>query len=213
MIAGLVLPRGVQALVVQPNELASRTVLHRKKYSIDAGRAFDLDSVETKTFQPRADLSPTRLQANDSTLRNIRLWDTRPLLEANRQLQRIRLYYEFPSADVDIAITLKTTLATSFGSRSDCEPKIRALARSPVLKKGRFWWAARELDYGNVPPEAQTWINQRLIYTHGYGFTLSPVNTAESSGLPTYFIKDIGAGNDDGTLQTATPDIAASIPH
>jgi hypothetical protein len=72
--------------------------------------------------------------------------------------------------------------------------------------------AARELEYRNVPPEAQTWINQHLIYTHGYGFTLSPVNIAEPSGLPTYFVKDIGTGNDEGTLQTATADIAASIP-
>mgnify|MGYP000300306050 CR=1 FL=1 len=209
VIAGLVLPRGVQALVVQPNELAREQSYIEKSIQLTRA-AFDLDSVETKTFQPRADLSPTRLQANDSTLRNIRLWDTRPLLEANRQLQRIRLYYEFPSADVD-RYTLKTTLQPPLDPDQTANPDQGARPQ-PSTEKRQVLVAARELDYGNVPPEAQTWINQRLIYTHGYGFTLSPVNTAESSGLPTYFIKDIGAGNDDGTLQTATPDIAASIP-
>lgn len=201
VVAGLILPRGVQALVVQPNELAREESYIEKSIQLTRA-AFDLDNIETKTFQPKADLTPAKLKANDFTLRNIRLWDTRPLLEANRQLQRIRLYYEFPSADVD-RYTLKTSQpadSTGEGSTQSSTEKRQVLV------------AARELDYGNVPPEAQTWINQRLIYTHGYGFTLSPVNTAETSGLPTYFVKDIGAGNDEGTLQTATSDIAASIP-
>ncbi|MGR3277192.1 UPF0182 family protein [Acaryochloris marina NIES-2412] len=201
VVAGLILPRGVQALVVQPNELAREESYIEKSIQLTRA-AFDLDNIETKTFQPKADLTPAKLKANDSTLRNIRLWDTRPLLEANRQLQRIRLYYEFPSADVD-RYTLKTSQpadSTGEGSTQSSTEKRQVLV------------AARELDYGNVPPEAQTWINQRLIYTHGYGFTLSPVNTAETSGLPTYFVKDIGAGNNEGTLQTATSDIAASIP-
>ena len=198
-VAGVLIPRGVQALVVQPNELAREKSYIEKSIQLTRA-AFDLDNIETQTFQPKADLTPKRLQANDSTIRNVRLWDTRPLLEANRQLQRIRLYYEFPSADVD-RYTLKTT---------DLDPQQQA--QKSGTEKRQVLVAARELDYENVPPEAQTWINQRLIYTHGYGFTLSPVNTAESSGLPTYFVKDIGTGNDEGTLQTATSDIQASIP-
>lgn len=202
VVAGLILPRGVQALVVQPNELAREQAYIERSIQLTRA-AFDLNNIETKTFRPSADLTPARLRANDSTLRNIRLWDTRPLLEANRQLQRIRLYYEFPSADVD-RYTLKTTNpAPAPDASTDTQSS---------TEKRQVLVAARELDYGNVPPEAQTWINQRLIYTHGYGFTLSPVNTAESSGLPTYFVKDIGTGRDEGTLQTATPDIAASIP-
>ena len=199
VVAGLILPRGVQALIVQPNELAREKSYIEKSIQLTRA-AFDLNNIETQTFQPEADLTPDRLQTNDSTIRNIRLWDTRPLLEANRQLQRIRLYYEFPSADVD-RYTLKTT---------DSDPQQKA--QKSGTEKRQVLVAARELDYGNVPPEAQTWINQRLIYTHGYGFTLSPVNTSEASGLPTYFVKDIGTGNDEGTLQTATSDIQVSIP-
>jgi uncharacterized membrane protein (UPF0182 family) len=197
--AGLILPRGVQALVVQPNELEREQPYLAKNIQLTRA-AFDLETIETKTFQPQANLTAKRLRANDLTIRNIRLWDTRPLLEANRQLQRIRPYYEFHSADVD-RYTLRTPSPVSGqqGHKANTE-------------KRQVLVAARELEYRNVPPEAQTWINQHLIYTHGYGFTLSPVNIAEPSGLPTYFVKDIGTGNDEGTLQTATADIAASIP-
>ena len=52
--------------------------------------------------------------------------------------------------------------------------------------------AARELDYTAVPKQAQTWVNEHLIYTHGYGFTLSPVNRVALGGLPEYLVKDIG---------------------
>ncbi|WP_038016630.1 UPF0182 family protein, partial [Synechococcus sp. PCC 7335] len=132
--------------------------------------AFDLTNIETQAFDPQGTLTATELVANKSTIDNIRLWDTRPLLESNRQLQQIRLYYEFADADVD---------RYSFAEAAE------AISRRQVLI------SARELNYERVPVEAQTWVNEHLVYTHGYGFTMSPVNTASPSGLPEYFIKDI----------------------
>ncbi|MEO1445347.1 MAG: UPF0182 family protein, partial [Cyanobacteria bacterium J06635_11] len=159
----------VQRIAVQPNELLrERPYIER---TIASSRdAFGLTSIETEEFDPQGTLTAADLKENDLTIRNIRLWDTRPLLESNRQLQQIRLYYEFADADVD-----RYTLIGD-GNQSD---------RRQVLI------AARELDYQQVPAEAQTWVNEHLIYTHGYGFTMSPVNTAGSGGLPEYFIKDI----------------------
>ena len=73
--------------------------------------------------------------------------------------------------------------------------------------------SARELDYNSVPPEAQTWVNEHLVYTHGYGFTLSPVNTIADGGLPAYFIKDIGGTTSGNTALDITSDaVRASIP-
>ena len=199
VLLGLFLPKLVQAIVVQPNELArEQPYLENSIRSTRA--AFDLDNIETKTFNPTANLTPERLQANELTIRNIRVWDTRPYLEANRQLQRIRLYYEFPAANVD-RYTLKVDPLTAASQTDE-----RTTERRQVLI------AAREIDYSAVPQEAQTWVNQRMIYTHGYGLTMSPVNTAASGGLPDYFIKDIGTGAKQGTLQTANPSIEASIP-
>jgi uncharacterized membrane protein (UPF0182 family) len=173
LLAGL--PWLVQGLIVQPNELQRELPFLR--HNIAGTRAaFSLASVDEETFDPQLNLSQADLQRNRETVQNIRLWDTRPLLQTNRQLQQIRLYYIFPSAAID-----RYRLETSYG---------KALQQVII--------AARELDFRAVPQQAQTWINQHLVYTHGYGFTLSPVNVKAPSGLPVYFIKDIGQ---DTTIQ------------
>ena len=192
VIANFLLPEAVQRLVVQPNELArERPYLQR---SIAFTRAaFDLNNIEVRTFDPEGKLTYADLQENNLTIRNIRLWDTRPLLQTNRQLQQIRLYYKFPDADID-RYTLKQEVST---------------------EKQQVIIAARELDYSAVPQQAQTWINKHLVYTHGYGFTLSPVNRVGPSGLPYYFVKDIGTSariDENRALQTSSEGIRSSLP-
>jgi len=84
----------------------------------------------------------------------------------------------------------------------------------PTLGKQQVLIAARELDYAAVPKEAQTWINEHLVYTHGYGFTLSPVNEVADGGLPNYYVKDIGASTTpiDSQPNTIDASLRASIP-
>ncbi|HHP7243968.1 MAG TPA: UPF0182 family protein [Elainellaceae cyanobacterium] len=183
-IAGLVLPALVQRIIVQPNELERERPYIEHSIALTRD-AFDLSDIEVETFNPQTTLTYEELQQNDLTVNNIRLWDTRPLLETNRQLQRIRLYYEFPDADID-RYTLK--------SSADSEPE-----RRQVLI------AARELDYSAVPEEAKTWVNRHLIYTHGYGFTMSPVNTAGPGGLPDYFIRGIEHVASNDAIQESIP--------
>ncbi|HEY9888317.1 MAG TPA: UPF0182 family protein, partial [Candidatus Obscuribacterales bacterium] len=65
--------------------------------------------------------------------------------------------------------------------------------------------SARELNYERVPVEAKTWVNEHLVYTHGYGFTMSPVNTADADGLPTYFVKDIDHTPSDAAVRRSIP--------
>jgi uncharacterized membrane protein (UPF0182 family) len=168
-IGGLLLPMAVQQLIVQPNELQLETPYIERTIALTRA-AFDLDEIDEETFDPQSNLTYTDIQENELTVKNIRLWDTRPLLETNRQLQRIRPYYEFPSADID-----RYTLRTETGEAEQQQVLI----------------AARELDYNSVPEEAKTWVNEHLIYTHGYGFTLSPVNVAGEGGLPDYFVRGI----------------------
>ncbi|MFW9265415.1 UPF0182 family protein, partial [Nostoc sp. CALU 546] len=142
------------------------------------------------------------------TIRNIRLWDQRPLLETNRQLQQIRPYYRFPDADID-RYTLKTDVISRRPSapRNPPEPQPEG---SESTERRQVLIAARELDYTGVPQEAQTWVNRHLIYTHGFGFTVSPVNTVGPGGLPEYFIKDISG--DSSALTTSSEAIRDSIP-
>lgn len=189
-----VLPAAVQSLIVTPNELARETPYI--KASIESTRqAFGLNTIQTETFIPSGTLNREILQKNESTTRNIRLWDRLPLLKANRQLQRIRPYYEFADADIDRYPDPETRNSSNSQSQ----------ARQVLI-------SARELDFKDVPQIAKTWINQRLIYTHGYGFTVSPVNTAASNGLPEYFIQDIEAAEYNQELSKEQLKINQNIP-
>ncbi|MEH1870403.1 UPF0182 family protein [Nostoc sp.] len=199
--AEVVLPTVVQYLIVQPNELQREQPYIQRTIALTR-QAFDLDAIDTRTFNPQGTLTEADIQKNDLTIRNIRLWDERPLLETNRQLQQIRPYYRFPNADID-----RYTLVTDVSSPQPATPEkppVESTERRQVLI------AARELDYSAVPQEAQTWVNRHLIYTHGFGFTVSPVNIVGPGGLPEYFVKDI-SGN-SSALTTSKEVIRDSIP-
>ena len=183
----------VQRLVVQPNELAAERPFIERSIALTR-KAFNLDNIVSKTFNPQGQLTAADIQNNGLTIENIRLWDTRPILQTNRQLQQIRPYYQFHDADIDRYLLSKDD------NLADAD-------------KQQVIIAARELDYAQVQDIAKTWVNEHLIYTHGYGFTLSPVNRVAEGGLPYYYIKDIGTGGEEtGSLTISDEIIRNSIP-
>ncbi|MBW4600487.1 MAG: UPF0182 family protein [Calothrix sp. FI2-JRJ7] len=206
-IGGIVVPSIVQYLIVQPNELAREQPYIQRTIALTR-QAFNLDTINATSFNPQGQLTKADIAANDLTIRNIRLWDERPLLQTNRELQQIRPYYQFSDADID-RYTLQTDVTTRRPAAPQ-KPPATELNTNETTERRQVLIAARELDYNAVPQEAQTWINRHLIYTHGYGFTLSPVNVVGAGGLPEYFIKDIGGKND--ALSTSSESIRASIP-
>jgi uncharacterized membrane protein (UPF0182 family) len=152
----------VQRFVVAPNEQGRETpyMLH----NIEATRrAFGIDRVEERELSGDAVLSREDVAANAATLRNVRLWDHRPLLDTFGQLQEIRPYYDFVSVDND---------------RYTIDGELRQVMLS-----------ARELNSQALPN--RTWINEHLTFTHGYGITLGPVNQVTQEGLPVLFVKDL----------------------
>jgi uncharacterized protein len=179
-----ILPTIVQALIVQPNELMRETPYIQRTIAMTR-QAFGLDKISVNRFNPQANLTAQKIQANDRIIRNVRLWDKQPLLATNRQLQQIRLYYRFLDADID-----RYTLASQSFGGSSIDPATPNAPRPTEQQQVSI--AARELDYTAVPKQAQTWVNEHLIYTHGYGFTMSPVNRVVAGGLPEYLVKDIG---------------------
>lgn len=202
------LPFAVQRFIVQPNEVTQEQPYIRQNIALTR-EAFKLENISVEPFNPQGNLTFADLAQNDPTIRNIRLWDTRPLLETNRQLQQIRPYYRFFDADID-----RYTLIDQPSSSTDTQSPL-----NPEPIKQQVLISARELDYESVPADAKTWVNEHLVYTHGYGFTLSPVNKVAPGGLPDYFVKDIGIQDIDpegtaqtGSLTTANPGIRASIP-
>ena len=160
----------MQRLFVQPRELAVESPYLKR--SIEGTRhAFGLESVQERMLDPRQRISAEDLKKAQGTLANIRLWDSQPLLATNRQLQQLRLYYRFASAAVD-----------RYPLSSD--PKRKGSQQVLI--------AARELDTSSLPKGSATWLNRHLVFTHGYGFTVSSVNAVGPDGLPLFFVKDLG---------------------
>jgi len=164
VVFATLLPILVQKFVVKPNELAKESPYIA--YNIDYTRnAYNLNKIKEVNFEVGDKLTAEDIERHDVTIQNIRIWDERPLLQTYRQIQTIRLYYDFNNVDVDRYL-------------------INNQYRQVML-------AARELVVRQLPPQANTWVNRHLKYTHGYGLASSPVNEVTSEGLPRLLVKDL----------------------
>jgi len=164
IIAGGIFPAVVQRLQVEPNELARERPYI--EYNIQSTReAFALSRIEEEPFPAEGTPSYQDIVQNEVTINNIRLWDPRPLKDTYNQIQAIRLYYDFHDVDIDRYI-------------------IDGEYRQVML-------SVRELSAEKLAEEAQTWVNRRLQFTHGYGLALSPVIEVTAEGLPELLVKDI----------------------
>ena len=178
-VASSVLPDFYQRLRVRPDELRlERPYIER---NVEMTRlAYGLDAVASRPFPAAGRLDASAIERNRATFSNVRLWDPGPLLDTYRQLQVIRLYYDFHDIDVD---------------RYD-------------LPDGRrqVMLAAREIVPSLLPANARTWVNQRLQFTHGFGVVMSPVTEFEGEGMPRLFLKDIPPQSSVG-LEVSEPRI------
>ena len=213
-IANFTLPSLFQKLAVEPNELTRESPYIQNTINLTR-LAYDLNNIESKPFIPTTNLTWAELQKNDLTIENIRLWDKRPLLIALRQLQQIRLYYKLADADIDRYVLPTNSPNSNTSTTSNTSQVASNLLRNSLLPNSsqQVMITARELDQESLPAQAQTWINRHLIYTHGYGFTINPVNRFDAGGLPDYLVKDIGTGDGkQGDLWTANEAIRQKIP-
>ena len=163
-IVQTIVPGGFQGYWVKPDELKleSRYIATNIEFT---RYGFGLDHITSAPFPSKGKLTPEVIAANQATIQNIRWWDPRPLTDTYRQLQEIRLYYDFHDIDVD-----RYTIDGSY--------------RQVLL-------SARELNQSKLPADAQTWINQRFKFTHGNGIAMNPVNRFDEEGLPVFYVKDI----------------------
>jgi uncharacterized protein len=154
----------VSSFIVKPNELV------REKpyivYNTDLTRqAYGLNRVAQREFPAETNVEAAEPANNQATLQNIRLWDWHALQDTLRQIQEIRTYYDFPDIDID-------------------RYEIDGATREVML-------AARELNIDKLPESSRNWINEKLIYTHGYGITMNPVNGFTAEGLPTLILSNM----------------------
>jgi uncharacterized membrane protein (UPF0182 family) len=144
-------------------------------------QAYGLDQFAQQEFPAETTVGAAEPADNQATLQNIRLWDVNALQDTLRQVQEIRTYYDFPDVDIDRYL-------------------IDGKQREVML-------AARELNVDKLPESSRNWINDRLIYTHGYGVTMNPVNGFTPEGLPTLLLKDMPVQSSVPGLSVTRPEI------
>jgi uncharacterized membrane protein (UPF0182 family) len=164
VVAGMLIPAYVQSFVVKPNELGKETpyIEHNINWT---RKGFGLDRIEMRDFEAEPSIAGLEIANNRPTLDNIRLWDWSALRDTLRQIQEIRTYYDFGDVDVD-------------------RYKVGGQTRQMML-------ATRELDVGKLPEQSRTWINEKLIYTHGYGVTMNTANEFTPEGLPRFILSNM----------------------
>ncbi|MGC2793498.1 MAG: UPF0182 family protein, partial [Candidatus Sulfotelmatobacter sp.] len=170
----------VSSFMVKPNEL-----VREKPYIVFntnwTRQAYGLDRVTQREFPADTTVEAADASNNQATLQNIRLWDWHALQDTLRQIQEIRTYYDFPDIDID---------------RYDIE----GTTREVML-------AARELNVDKLPESSRNWINDKLIYTHGYGITMNPVNGFTPEGLPTLLLSNMPVHSTVPGLNVTRPEI------
>ena len=171
-------PALLQRFRVTPNELAAERpfIGHNIRMTREA---YGLDRIVEREFPADEALDARALERNGATIKNIRLWDYRPLLRTFGQLQEIRTYYKFVDVDND---------------RYVVNGEYRQLMLSP-----------RELSYQHL--QSPGFINEHLTYTHGYGAVVGPVNRVTAEGLPELLVKDIPPQSASGFPKITRPQI------
>ncbi len=139
----------MSSFIVKPNQLVRERPFIAHNIEMTR-RAYALDRIEPHPFPAESGIEALDPLNNQTTLENIRLWDWRALQDTLRQIQEIRTYYDFPDIDID-------------------RYQVGGSVRQMML-------ATRELNVDKLPASSRNWINEKLIYTHGYGVTMNPVN-------------------------------------
>ena len=168
----------VSSFIVKPNQLVREQpyIAH----NIDFTRqAYGLDRIAQHEFPAEISVEAADPANNQTTLQNVRLWDWQALRDTLRQIQEIRTYYDFPDVDID-------------------RYAIDGQTREVML-------AARELSVEKLPESSRNWINEKLIYTHGYGITMNPVNGFTPEGLPNLILSNM-------PIQSTVKDINVTRP-
>ena len=170
LVAVMALPSLFETFMVKPNELSLETPF-LNHYIEFTRKAYKLDGIQETAYPALSDLTPDVIERNQDTIQNIRLWDSRPLLQTYQQTQAIRLYYQFYNVDVD-----RYRLADGYH---------------------QVMLASRELA-SQLPSEAQTWVNETLQFTHGEGLVMNSVSNTTGGGLPQYLVDNVPAESQYG---------------
>ena len=148
------LPGFIQTYWVKPNEIIKESPYIQKNITA-ALDAFNLSEVETRSFEHQRFPVNTTVEQVQNVLRNVPVWDSDTLKSVYEQLQELRTYYTFPQVSVG-----RYTVSGEYQ---------------------QVFMSLRELSYEQLPGGTQNWINDHLLYTHGFGAVMS--SASQEGGL------------------------------
>lgn len=175
-----IFPALIQSFVVIPNELNKEQPYIQQEITWTRF-GYGLDHIKEVNYPGNTPITINALKNDQVTLNNIRLNDTRPMLQTYNQKQGIRLYYKFNDIDID---------------RYTVHGEYRQIMLGP-----------REISTPDLDSKAKTFVNLRFKYTHGYGVSASFANAVTPEGLPTYAIKDVPPTSEFPELNLSEPRI------
>jgi uncharacterized protein len=179
LVIGRLYPEAIQRFTVEPNQYAQEERYIANNIAMTRA-AYGLDDWEERPFRGEDRLDAETIEEEDGTFRNARLWDYRPLGDTLDQLQKIRRYYDFFDVDTD---------------RYTIDGELRQVMLS-----------ARELAL-DQNPAAVGFVNQRIVYTHGIGVAMVPVNEVANEGQPRLFIQNLPPVSSSGAPEITEPRI------
>lgn len=179
IVIGRLYPEVVQRFTVVPNQYAQEAPYIGNNINMTR-LAFDLGEWKDQPFNGTAVLTPEQVAAEAPTFASARLWDPRPLQTSLDQLQTVRKYYDFTDVDTDRY------------QIQDVQRQIMLSGRELALEQN---------------PQATGWVNQRIVYTHGIGVAMVPVNESGSQGQPNLLIGNLPPVSTGGAPTITQPRI------
>ncbi len=174
---GRIYPEIIQRFTVQPNQFAQEQTYIANNIAMTR-LAFNLGGWDVRDYRGEAPLTEAAITEHEATFLNARLWDYRPLGDTLDQLQTVRQYYDFYDVDTD-------------------RYQIGEDTRQVML-------SVRELAL-DKNPNAVGWVNQRVIFTHGIGLAMVPVNEVATQGQPRLLIRNLPPVSSDGAPEITEP--------
>ena len=159
VVLGGVWPGIVQTFQVVPNERTLEAEFIQR--NIEATRAaYGLDKVQTVEYDAKTTATAGALKQDAQTAAQIRILDPNLVSSSFKQLEQYRQYYGFENhLDVD-------------------RYKIKGKIQDTVL-------AVRELNQSGLGT-SQSWYNNVVVFTHGYGMVAAYGNRRSDDGQPVF---------------------------
>ena len=174
LILGGLFPWAIQTFQVVPNERTLEAPYIDRNLTATRA-AYGIDDVLKVEYNATTDATPGALREDAETTASIRIIDPALVSSSFRQLEQFRQYYNFPNL-LDVG-----------------RYNIDGVVQDTVL-------AVRELNQAGLG-DSQSWYNNTIVYTHGYGVVAAYGNQRTVDGQPVFMQSGIPTTGKLGTYE------------